>query len=591
MKKVKWDFLVQVILFILAILVLAITYLKNQQAAMSIPIKLDFVGEYSTDKGTTWNKYDNSIKFSSLDGNLLLRGSFENDFKEDTHFNFYINHININIYINDEPFFLDSRIDLGLIPSGCCRQWLRLDTPEISKDDIIKIELINPHKIGNREAYNEFLSSIYIGNINVFNSYMLKYGNTSRIIGFAIIIVAIMLLGVSLASTLLQIDIGKSLGKLGFFTIFTGGFFVLDTKDVSLWSFSNIINTYVLQICMMLSVFCLTMCVAFSVKTKARKIAEIASVISFITDIILFLLSLFGVMVIYDTGIYWLGVHLIIFVVLLFALIYEYFKGDKKDPIVVLSYILLISAIIFDFVNSGVHLWNVGIVSKAVFLVLFLIHIIRLIKVIPRNYRAAVQAEKIAKELQNSRISIMLSQIKPHFLHNCINAIRELCRQNPNSAREALGDFSDYLRLNMESINSEALIHFSRELKHIKKYLKLEKMRFEDDLNIVYDIEEEDFFIPPLVVQPLVENAVKHGICQAEKGGTLTIHTKREGDKITIIITDDGVGFDISKLNKNDKNHIGIENVKKRLEYMVGGKLDIKSEIGKGTTAKITFYR
>ncbi|MGN1319229.1 MAG: sensor histidine kinase, partial [Lachnospirales bacterium] len=297
-----------------------------------------------------------------------------------------------------------------------------------------------------------------------------------------------------------------------------------------------------------------------------------------------------GVMVIYDTAIYFMAVHTVIFVVLIGCLFHQcrYGSGGYIVPI---SYILLIVAALLDIANTRLYLWQEGICSKTVFLGLFVLHVIRIIKVVPKNYCAAVQAEKLSAELQSSRISLMLSQIKPHFLYNCISAISELCRKNPDKAREALADFSDYLRLNMESINCKELIHFSRELRHIEKYIKLEKMRFGDDLNIIYDIQVEDFFLPPLVVQPLVENAVKHGICMSENGGTVTIRTQRDGDKIIITISDDGVGFDVYlPLDKNEK-HIGIQNVRKRLEYTVRGTLEIKSVKGEGTTAVISFLK
>ena len=138
----------------------------------------------------------------------------------------------------------------------------------------------------------------------------------------------------------------------------------------------------------------------------------------------------------------------------------------------------------------------------------------------------------------------------------------------------------------MDSIQREHTIHFSKELQHISAYLELEKLRFEDDLNIIFDIQETDFFIPSLTIQPLVENAVKHGICGREEGGTLTLHTHREGNDVIVQIKDDGVGFDINDLE--NKEHVGLENVKNRLKHIVNGKLKLESKLGVGTIATIT---
>ena len=199
-------------------------------------------------------------------------------------------------------------------------------------------------------------------------------------------------------------------------------------------------------------------------------------------------------------------------------------------------------------------------------------------------------AEK-ERQLTESRISIMLSQIQPHFLYNSINAIRELCRIDSEQARDALGDFAVYLRGNMDSLVSRSPIHFSKELNHIENYLKLEKLRFGDDLSIVYDIQEKDFFLPSLTVQPLVENAVKHGICEKENGGTLTLRTYKDAENIVIEVIDDGIGFDTENyvLSDDGRSHIGITNIKNRLEQMCDGSLTIESSPEKGTTAVIKF--
>lgn len=201
------------------------------------------------------------------------------------------------------------------------------------------------------------------------------------------------------------------------------------------------------------------------------------------------------------------------------------------------------------------------------------------------------QLARAEKQLYESRISVMLSQIQPHFLYNSLNAIRSLCRKDPEQAREAIGSFAEYLRGNMDSLNNRKPIPFIRELTHIENYLKLEKFRFGDELKVNYDIKEKNFFIPALSVQPLVENAVKHGICEKENGGTLTLKTYRDGEYIVIEVSDDGIGFDAEKLISEDKerSHIGIQNTRERLKQMMGASLTIESAPGKGTVAKIRF--
>lgn len=191
--------------------------------------------------------------------------------------------------------------------------------------------------------------------------------------------------------------------------------------------------------------------------------------------------------------------------------------------------------------------------------------------------------------LSQSRIAVMLSQIQPHFLYNVISSIQELCITDPDMARKALGSFAEYLRGNMDSLTDTSPVHFTREMSHVKNYLMLEKMRFGDELHIIFDIKEKDFFLPSLTIQPLVENAVKHGIGEKENGGTLVISTRREGNYIIIEITDDGIGFDTENFDSYDskKSHIGISNIKTRLSQLPGSSLEIKSSPGEGTKAVI----
>ena len=119
----------------------------------------------------------------------------------------------------------------------------------------------------------------------------------------------------------------------------------------------------------------------------------------------------------------------------------------------------------------------------------------------------------------------------------------------------------------------------------------IEKLRFGKKLNIEYDIQEDGFEIPLLSVQPLVENAVKHGVGMKEGGGTVTIATRKTEDAYEVIISDDGVGFDVNEVKDDGRSHIGMENIRRRLKDMVNAEVDITSVIGEGTTAKIIIPR
>lgn len=189
--------------------------------------------------------------------------------------------------------------------------------------------------------------------------------------------------------------------------------------------------------------------------------------------------------------------------------------------------------------------------------------------------------------LASNRIAILLSQIQPHFLFNSLTVIKSLCKKDGDEAEEALDHFAGYLRGSMDSLKEGKRILFENELNHVKNYLYLEQKRFGDKLQIVYNIQERDFFLPSLSVQPMVENAVRHGVRQKLEGGSVVISSYRDTDYYVVQIEDDGVGFDVKKLDNMDESHVGITNVRSRLEMMCHGKLEISSTPGEGTQVLI----
>ena len=192
------------------------------------------------------------------------------------------------------------------------------------------------------------------------------------------------------------------------------------------------------------------------------------------------------------------------------------------------------------------------------------------------------------KELYEAKVSVMVSQIQPHFMYNALTSIAMMCSIDPDTAQEATVTFAKYLRGNMDSLKQTAPVPFEQELEHLKKYLYIEKLRFGDMLNIEYDIQATDFKLPLLSIQPLVENAVKHGVGMAEDGGTVKISARETDNAFEVIISDDGVGFDTSAQKPRDgRSHVGMENTKRRIAEMCSGEIIIESAVGKGTVAKV----
>lgn len=242
------------------------------------------------------------------------------------------------------------------------------------------------------------------------------------------------------------------------------------------------------------------------------------------------------------------------------------------------------------FLMSHIALPVIGQILQCLFYGIAYINVLTTFSLLFVNINVQHEQELLMRkkdeELAELRIEIMLSQIQPHFLYNALSAIRQLCDTDTEQAKESILDFSRFLRANMRSLTTRDPITFDQELEHVRSYLKLEQQRFGKRLQVVYDIQTSDFLIPTLTLQPIVENAVRHGIFRREEGGTVTICTEEARDGYRIIISDDGVGFQERDTVQGDQRHVGLDNVSRRLESQCGGTLSVKSG-KKGTEVTI----
>ena len=198
------------------------------------------------------------------------------------------------------------------------------------------------------------------------------------------------------------------------------------------------------------------------------------------------------------------------------------------------------------------------------------------------------KVENLISLLKYSELKALQSQINPHFLFNVLNTMTSLIRTNPEKAREVTIDLSNYLRYNLD--NNVKSVKLIKELNQVDTYIKIEKVRFGDKLNIIYDVDESlyNFQIPSLIIQPLVENSIKHGILKKRDNGCVKIIIKKIGKDIEVIIEDDGIGIEqtiIDNLDKQIKENIGLKNVHQRLKLLYGEGLNIK-KLEQGTRIK-----
>ena len=270
-------------------------------------------------------------------------------------------------------------------------------------------------------------------------------------------------------------------------------------------------------------------------------------------------------------------VSIIMLVFLSYLTVKECVKTRKSESLILIfSVLIIVGSIICDGIFEAdivcVSYLTMAVVSSTVFYYIWL-HM----KFV-REHEKALMAEQ--------RIQIMMSQIQPHFLYNTLSTIQALCRTEPEKASVVTERFGTYLRKNLESLSQTELIPVSKELEHTKIYSEIENVRF-DNIRVEYDTPETDFMIPALSIQPLVENAIRHGV-RIRENGIVKVSTVKVSNGYEITVEDNGRGFDTSIIETADNTHIGLRNVRERIKKMCGGTFQIESTENVGT--KITLH-
>ncbi len=341
------------------------------------------------------------------------------------------------------------------------------------------------------------------------------------------------------------------------------------------------VSTYIIKLCMMM----------YLIKILNLKVNNTTLVVVALS----FLVCAFVPYFLYDyifisTSYMWLqSVAYIFDVYMIFKLSGAVARKERFAILYLVIYCITAAAIVIDncylngFISSAVSF--IMPTSCMMFIaVMLLVHFIKTVNA----YNRAQKAAELEKELSEINMTLMLSQIQPHFLYNALNTIKYLTKKDPKKAESAIVKFSSYLRANMDSLTQKEPISFEKEFGHVKNYIDIEQLRFGDRLNIEYYTDVTDFSIPPLTIQPIVENAIKYGVNQRPEGGTVKIITKEDEDNIYVIIEDNGVGFDIYEKKDDGRSHVGIQNIKRRLKSLMNASVVIDSTIGVGTTVTIT---
>ena len=587
------------LIFLAAAILLWYGNATSNQAVPALVAQVYFDGEYRIADGQ-WHEIVKGNHISSTEGDVTLRGNFHlltpdgeyvGVYREDIPIALYINHINLTIFDGEnEPIVMDMENPL-FADSACGVNW-SAHSFSTENEGPIEILIHNPHSFGNETAIDDLLSNTALWTGIEFEKDTLERGEFQKNIGLFFMIISLLFLGSALFSTLIHIKNSIILWVLGLVIIFAGTYFTYSTDSVSLWSQSIVSNTTTLGCSIIFYMLFLTIAFLYLLK-NTKKIGVITVTVLGLFDTVIFILPILTNVVFYDTWIYWANVQILTNTVLLGCLIREFIAAKGKARWNYIGSVFPLLSFGFDVVMIDLGIWNTGFASKYVFIAIFVTAMVGMFKIIPNSINAVAKAkeletEKIAlhAQLTESRVSTMMSQIRPHFIYNTLGSIEQLCTIDPPKAGELVHNFAKYLRGNFGELDNAKPILMSQEMEHVHHYVSIEHVRF-PDMTFLFEMDSNDFHIPALTIQPIVENAIKHGLMRLPKGGTIRVVSYETDTHYCVSVEDDGMGFHTSEL-QDERKHVGIRNIRERLKAMVGGTLEIESTVGVGTKVLIT---
>ena len=597
-KKVHLEIAGVFLLILLAVFLLWFNNSHSSQAVPALVADVYFDGEYSI-AGGPWQKIVEGEHISATKGDVTLRGNFHmlapdgeyvGIYRGDMPIAFYTNHINLTFFEGDDgPYKMDMENPL-YGKSSCGKVWT---AHSFLSDSDVTIEIIvhNPHSFGNETAIDEMLANLALWDGIDFEKGVLTSGESQRNAGMLMMLVSIVFLGIALFSSLIHLRNSNIIWLLGLVVLLAGVYFAYSATGVYFWSESVVSNTTILGSSMMFYMLFFSMIIVCLLKSTKR-IGAVTVLVTSVIDALLFIIPIVSPVYFYDTWGWWGVLQLCANVLLAVCLVREFFVSRTNIKWLYIGAILPIIAFAADLVGITYGLWRGGVVSRYVFLALFFVAVIMVLNFIPQNINAATKAKELEMEkivlnaeLAESRISTMMSQIRPHFIYNTLGSIEQLCELDPPKAGELVHDFAKYLRGNFGELDNPKPILMSREMDHVHHYVSIENVRF-PDMTFSFEMNSDDFHIPALTVQPIVENAIKHGLMKLERGGTIRVVSYETDTHYCVSVVDDGVGFDTGLL-LDERKHVGLRNIRERLKAMVNGTIEIKSTVGVGTDVLI----
>lgn len=553
--------------------------------------KLDMFGEYSVNDGE-WTAFDSFVELPMDIHFLKIRGHFHQELDVQENIIAPIYGLRYKMHINGQEvvnFGEEGSYRFSHGPGYTI--WYKsvnsiLDR-ELTNEDEVELEIENVYYGTKKDLPYIIMNSLSYGREIVFFRYVRDNG-VEEIWGVVIIASAFLVCGFSFVmfhSNIKQLLAGLS---FSFFALVAGLYSLIKTVYgfLPLLIKNPVLCGYLDTFTLFFMLLGFTLYVLFNlIGRKTVRIMYFFTWGNIIASGISFACQLLGIRDLFEMQFFVMIPGFISIVAGIACLVWDaiHYK-NSHSMLLVLILAPFVLALFLSQINprgAGNYV-RYGIFASAV------LHFLEMIRFYSIQKRVEAERIQIEKELIESRVVVMQSQIQPHFLYNSLSTIQILCEKNPKLASEAVDHFSKYLRINMDSLNQKECISFEKELTHLENYLFIEKLRFRNLLEIQYDIQVKNFMCPALSLQPIVENAVKHGLGQKEEGGIVKISSFEENDTYVIKVEDNGVGFDVNAAKPNDnRSHVGLENAKKRLWEMCNGLIDVESKLGVGTRVTI----
>ncbi|MGI6110182.1 MAG: sensor histidine kinase [Eubacteriaceae bacterium] len=537
MKRDHLFLIFRIVILFLAVLLLFLLgeSILEEQATMSTPLL--FRGNYR-ENGGEWKTIEADTDLSSLNGDITFRGSPIDEIEKGIPINFYLDHISVSFSVNGKEISHFGPMEGGAVAETCGMRWVAVESPGIKTTDIVEIKVHNPHLFDNSSAYNEFINSFYTLHDSLFRTVMVQRAGFFYSCGTIIIVLSLMLMLATVTFREIRKFYGQRILYLELFAMLIGIYLLADTEDQAIWGKNLIFTTFLLNVSIVLALFVYACYIVGLLTGKRKKTANFVIATEAVIMLIIAVVCLTRQMLLYDAMFLWLVGQVVLSPILGICCFLQIRKNPLNHKLQLAMCSVLCMTMGLDCINDFFDWWPHGITSKILFLIYFMVGASYFFRQLVDGYRAREQADKLENDLKDSHGRLALSQIKNHFIFNVLNAISGLCKSDPARADEAIIRFSRFLRMTIDVMQDDRPYPFTDILQHLEDYIALEQIRFGDRIKFETDIGFEDFMMTPLILQPVLENAIKHGILPRKEGGTVTLRTWRDADSVYVSISE-----------------------------------------------------